>query len=74
MVMRLFAWIGDEAQDASDAYRAMYILGHAGLEESLVYTTFRLGDDFVEEAFLGDAEMQTLSQPGHVALVQQNEI
>jgi integrase len=48
MALRLFDW-----DDASDAYVAMCILGHTGLQESLVYTTFHLGDDFVDEVFLG---------------------
>ena len=49
MALRLFDWEGDE----SDAFVAMCILGHAGLQESLVYTPFHLGTDFAEEATLG---------------------
>lgn len=38
----------------TDAYVAMCILGHTSLEESLVYTTFAIGDAFrVEEPRLG---------------------
>jgi hypothetical protein len=39
--------------DASDAYAAMCMLGHAGIEESLVYTPFHLGDDFALEPRMG---------------------
>lgn len=45
---RLFDW-----GDHSDAYVVMSILGHAGMTESLVYTPFRLGDDFGDEPRLG---------------------
>lgn len=38
----------------TDAYVAMCILGHTSLEESLVYTTFAIGDAFrAEEPRLG---------------------
>lgn len=48
MAVRLFDW-----GDASDAYVTMSILGHAGLHESLVYTTYALGDAFRDEPRLG---------------------
>jgi hypothetical protein len=48
MALRLFDW------QASDAHVAMSILGHAGLHESLVYTTFSLGASFADEQRLGD--------------------
>lgn len=50
MALRLFEW----KDDASDAYVAMCILGHTGLHESLVYTTYHLGDDFCTEDCLGE--------------------
>lgn len=50
MALRLFRW--DRAH--SDAFVAMNLLGHSGLHESLVYTPCHLGDDFAEEAALGD--------------------
>lgn len=40
MALQLFRWEGDPA----DAYVAMCILGHTGLHESLVYTTFHVGE------------------------------
>jgi hypothetical protein len=46
--LRVFQW-----GEPTDAYIAMCILGHAGLKESLVYTTFHLGDDFHVEPNLG---------------------
>jgi integrase len=49
MCLRLFEW-----GDASDAYVAMCVLGHTSLLDSLVYTTFSLGEDFVEETPLGE--------------------
>lgn len=49
MALRLFQW----EDDASDAYVAMCILGHTGLQESLVYTTYHIGDDFSMEPCLG---------------------
>lgn len=48
MAVRLFDW-----RDASDAYVTMSILGHASLHESLVYTTYALGDEFCDEPRLG---------------------
>lgn len=50
MSLKLFIWSGDPA----DAYVAMCILGHTGLHESLVYTTYHLGDDFKSESVLGE--------------------
>ena len=62
MALRLFDWEG------SDAFVAMCILGHRGLVESLVYTPFRLEDDFVEEPRLGrghfSARAPTVACPG----------
>lgn len=52
MALKLFRWEGD----ASDAYLAMCILGHTGLQESLVYTTYHLGDDFSQEESLGEGQ------------------
>lgn len=49
MALRLFEWPGD----GTDAFVAMCILGHTGLQESLVYTTYHVGDDFAEEPRLG---------------------
>lgn len=49
MAYDLFEW--DE--DHSEAFVVMHILGHAGLNESLVYTPFHLGNDFTEEPKLG---------------------
>jgi hypothetical protein len=49
MALQLFRW----EDDASDAYVAMCILGHTGLHESLAYTTYHLGEDFVCETRLG---------------------
>ena len=52
MALRLF----DRHDDSSDAYAAMSILGHSGLYESLVYTTYHIGDDFTQEESLGELE------------------
>ena len=52
MCLRLFDW-----GDASDAFVAMCILGHRGVQESLVYTPFALGDDFGDEPRLGRGHM-----------------
>ena len=49
MALRLFRW----ENDASDAYITMCILGHTSLQESLVYTTYHVGDDFSAEECLG---------------------
>ena len=49
MAYRLFEW----AEDFSEAYVVMHILGHAELTESLVYTACHLGDDFRDEPRLG---------------------
>ena len=48
MAYRLFEW-----EDYSEAFVVMHILGHLGLAESLVYTSFHLGDDFTGESGLG---------------------
>ena len=48
MAVQLFDW-----GTASDAYITMSILGHAGLQESLVYTTYSLGPAFRSEPMLG---------------------
>ena len=56
MALRLFEW------EASDAYVAMSILGHAGLSESLVYTPFSLGSSFVDEPPLGDGPLDTAAE------------
>lgn len=48
MAAQLFDW-----GSASDAYVTMSILGHAGLQESLVYTTYSLGPAFRSEPMLG---------------------
>jgi len=49
IALRLFVW----DTSVSDAYVAMCILGHSGLTDSLTYTTFFLGDEFVSEPMLG---------------------
>jgi len=48
MAIGLFDWNG-----ATDAYVAMCILGHSGLNESLAYTPFSLGHAFAQEPHLG---------------------
>lgn len=48
MALRLFEW-----GEASDAYVAMQLLGHARLQESLAYTPYDLGPDFAGEPSLG---------------------
>lgn len=50
MALRLFDW-GEE--EPSEAYVAMCLLGHAGLQESLVYTPFALGKEFATVPSLG---------------------
>jgi integrase len=52
MCVRLFDW-----GDCTDAYVSMCILGHSGLKESLVYTTYHLGDDFSQESMLGEGRL-----------------
>ena len=47
----LFRW----ENDASDAYITMCILGHTSLQESLVYTTYHVGDDFRRRSASGEA-------------------
>lgn len=42
MALRAFSW-----GSRTDSFVTMCILGHRDLEESLVYTTFDVGDDFV---------------------------
>ena len=49
MTFRLFTW-----GDYSEAFVVMKVLGHVGLSETLVYTTFHLGDTFRDEPLLGD--------------------
>lgn len=56
MAWRLFDW-----GTASPAYVTMCILGHRGLGESLVYTTFDLGPTFHEEPTLGQGVLTCLS-------------
>lgn len=51
MALRAFRWGG-----RSDSYVTMCILGHRDLEESLVYTTFDVGDDFAAER-LGEGRL-----------------
>ena len=51
MVSQLFEW-----GSHSSAFVTMCVLGHSGLNESLVYTPFHLGRDFGDEPALG---------PGH---------
>lgn len=46
---RLFAW----DRPYSPAYITMHVLGHTSLHESLVYTTYHLGDGFGAEPALG---------------------
>lgn len=47
MCTKLFRW-----GECSDAFVTMYVLGHAGITDSLVYTPFRLGEAFVHEPVL----------------------
>lgn len=54
MALRLFEW-----GDASDAYVAMCILGHASLEESLAYTAYHVGDDVRKEVHLGEGHFSS---------------
>lgn len=49
MAYQLFVW----EEDFSEAYVVMHILGHSGLQESLVYTPFHLGTDFPSQDPLG---------------------
>lgn len=49
MAYQLFEW----EDDCSEAYVVMHILGHAGLNESLVYTAYHIGKDFCHEPTLG---------------------
>ena len=49
MVFRVFEW-----GCHSSAFVTMCVLGHNGLNESLVYTPFHLGRDFGEEPSLGN--------------------
>lgn len=58
MCTRLFEWEEDHTQ----AFLVMNILGHTGLQESLVYTTFLLGKSFAEEPCLGPARLLTPSE------------
>lgn len=45
LALRLFDWRGTaDGGDPSDAYVAMSILGHEGMTESLVYTTYDVGE------------------------------
>jgi hypothetical protein len=52
MCVRLFDW-----KDRAPAYVTMCILGHSGLDESLVYTPFSLGEDFCSEERLGEGHL-----------------
>lgn len=58
-VTQLFRW-----GDHSNAFVAMCVLGHAGLTESLTYTSFRIGEDVGEAGSLGDGH---LTQPSTMA-------
>lgn len=58
MATRLFDW-----RDHSEAFVAMCILGHSGITESLVYTPFHLGPEFVHEPSLGDGHLTEWSPP-----------
>lgn len=49
MAYALFDWDGDY----SEAYVVMAILGHAGIQESLVYTPYHVGTDLSREPRLG---------------------
>lgn len=80
MCTKLFNWEDDYAP----AYIAMRVLGHCGLQESLVYTPYHLGDDFASEPMLGrmalegveehmDAKQQSLSS-GKDGLMQTQHI
>lgn len=55
---KLFDW-HTGSEDPSDAFVTMSVLGHVGLEESLVYTAFHLGDDFAHEPRLVDPTITT---------------
>lgn len=52
MALRLFDW-GTVDPPPSSSYVVMRILGHAGLNESLVYTTYHLAPSFDGEPRLG---------------------
>lgn len=58
MCTKLFEWEDDYAP----AYIAMRILGHCGLQESLVYTPYHLGDDFASEPTLGSMALQNVEE------------
>ena len=57
MTYRLFDW----KDDYSEAFVVMHVLGHLGLNESLVYTSFHIGDDFDGEDGLGPFDLETSS-------------
>lgn len=58
MVSHLFDW-----RNHSTAFVTMCILGHSGLNESLVYTPFNLGRDFSDEPSLGDGHLTEWTTP-----------
>lgn len=66
MAIRLFDWDGDY----TEAYIVMNILGHASLQESLVYTTFILNAEFQNEPCLGSMKLYTT----HATMASEEEI
>ena len=60
MCYRLFTW----ETDYTEAFVVMHVLGHSGLQESLVYTPFNLGPEFASEPSLGRMSLpERVSQP-----------
>ena len=62
MALRLFDW-GTVDPPPSPSYVVMHILGHAGLNESLVYTTYHLAPSFGEEPHLGVGLLPAPAEP-----------
>lgn len=60
MSLRLFQW----PPEFSDAFLAMSFLGHSGIEESLVYTPFHLGDCFAHVPSLGQGRFTPAAKVG----------
>ena len=68
MVFQLFDW-----GVHSSAFVTMCVLGHSGLNESLVYTPFHLGRDFGDEPSLGQGHFTEWVPPTKMETILQSQ-